>query len=139
MTTYQDPENTVEIMLQIKNSPTIGDVKNLMDKTFPGLFVTVIDRFSDDYPHLNKNWKNICDSIPTTQKQIIILDNYPHDCNLINTFAECFVNAGFVVRSKAEYTPCPETGTAVPSESIYRLFKEKGFTVPETWSHISRK
>ena len=57
MSNYTDPENTVELILKIKNSPTLGEVKNLMDTTFPGLFVTVLPKFSNDYPHLNKNWK----------------------------------------------------------------------------------
>ena len=139
MKSYQDPENTVDIMLQIKNAPTMGDVKNLMDKIFPGLFITVLEKFSDDYPHLNQNWKKLCDSVPTTPKQIIILDNYSDDCTLIKTFAECFTNAGFAVRRKVEYIPCPKTVKAVPSESIYRLFKEKGFIVPEKWSPFSSK
>ena len=51
MSNYTDPENTVELILKIKNSPTLGEVKNLMDTTFPELFVTVLPKFSNDYPH----------------------------------------------------------------------------------------
>ena len=137
MSNYTDPENTVELILKIKNSPTLGEVKNLMDTTFPELFVTVLPKFSNDYPHLNKNWKRICDSIPTTPKEVMILDNYSEDCTLVKAFAECFTMAGFAVRRKSEYIPCEQTGVAVPSEAIYHLFKEKGFTVPETWSPVS--
>jgi hypothetical protein len=139
MSKYADPENTVEIFLKIKNCPTIREIKNLMDKTFPGLFITVLPEFSDDYPHLNKNWKSICDSINTTPKQIIILDNYSEDCSLVKTFTECFTTTGFAVRRKSEYIPCEKTGKAVPTEHIYMLFKEKGFTVPEKWSRFSSK
>jgi len=139
MSKYADPENTVEIFLKIKNCPTIREIKNLMDKTFPGLFITVLPEFSDDYPHLNKNWKSICDAIPTTPKQIIILDNYSEDCSLVKTFTECFTTTGFAVRRKSEYIPCEKTGKAVPTEHIYMLFKEKGFTVPEKWSRFSSK
>lgn len=139
MSKYADPENTVEIILKIKNCPTLGEIKNLMDKTFPGLFITVLPEFSEDYPHLNKNWKSICDSIPTTRKQIIILDNYSEDCSLVKTFTECFTTAGFAVRRKSEYIPCEKTGKALPTEPIYMLLKEKGFTVPEKWSQFSSK
>lgn len=139
MSNYIDPDNTTELILKIKNSPTLGEVKNLMDKTFPGLFVTVLPSFSDDYPHLNKNWKTICDSIPTTPKQVMILDNYSEDCTLVKVFTECFTTAGFAVRRKCEFIPCENTGKAVPSEGVYQLFKEKGFTVPESWSPFSSK
>lgn len=137
MSNYTDPDNTAELILKIKSTPTLGEVKNLMDTTFPGLFVTVLPSFSDDYPHLNKNWKTICDSIPTTPKQVMILDNYSEDCTLVKTFAECFTTAGFAVRRKCEYIPCEKTGKAVPSEGVYQLLKEKGFTVPEKWSPFS--
>jgi hypothetical protein len=139
MAKYTDPENTVDLLLKIKNSPTMGVVKNLMDETFPGLFITVLPSFCDDYPHLNKNWETICNSIPTTPKQIMILDNYPEDATLVKAFAECFTTAGFAVRRKAEYIPCGKCGKAVPSESIYTLFKEKGFSVPEQWSQYCVK
>jgi len=137
MSNYTDPDNTAELILKIKNTPTLGEVKNLMDITFPGLFVTVLPSFSDDYPHLNKNWKTICDSIPTTPKQVMILDNYSEDCTLVKAFAECFTTAGFAVRRKCEYIPCEKTGKAVPCEGVYQLFKEKGFTVPEKWAPFS--
>jgi hypothetical protein len=139
MAKYTDPENTVDLLLKIKNSPTMGVVKNLMDETFPGLFITVLSSFCEDYPHLNKNWETICNSMPTTPKQIMILDNYPEDATLVKAFAECFTTAGFAVRRKAEYIPCGECGKAVPSEFIYTLFKEKGFSVPKQWSQYCVK
>lgn len=139
MSKYTDPENTVEIFLKIKNCATIGEVKNLVDKTFPGLFVGTLSTFSDDYPHLNKNWQSICESLSTTPKEIIIFDNYSDDCSLVKSFAECFTRAGFAVRRKCEYIPCEKTGKAVPSEAIYNLLKDKGFTVPEKWSPFSSK
>lgn len=136
MSKYQDPDNTVEILLDIKNSPTIGDVKNLMDKTFPGLFITVLPSFSEDYPHLNDNWLKICKSLNTTPKQIIILDNYNEDSTLIQKFCECFTTAGFCVRKKMEFIPCQNCSKAIPSIPVYDLFKSNNFNIPKTYLSV---
>ena len=138
MSNYTDPENLVESIIKIKNSQTLGDVKQLMDSIFPTLFITVMNSFCDDYEFLNENWRNLCISIPTTRKQVMILDNYPDDCTLIKTFAECFTTAGFVVRRKYEFIPCEKCKKAIPSESIYNFFKEKNFNIPEKWSRYCK-
>jgi hypothetical protein len=131
---YTDPDNLIDIITQIKNSATIGDVKKLMDSIFPTLFITIMVSFSNDYPHLNKNWNTLCSSINTTPKKVIIFDNYTEDCILVKTFAECFTTAGFSVRRKNEFIPCKKCGKAIPSEHIYNIFKEKKVDVPEHWS-----
>ena len=60
-------------------------------------------------------------------------------CGAIIPLIKCFTTTGFAVRRKSEYIPCEKTGKAVPTEHIYMLFKEKGFTVPEKWSRFSSK
>ena len=135
MTKYADPEDIVEKMILIKKSPTLGDVKNLMDKIFPNLFITVLQEYSSDYSHLTENWKNLCKSINTEPKQIIILDNYSEEDTLVKTFCELFTTAGFSVRRKCEYIPCNVChNKAIPSEMIHKDFKDRDFNVPETWS-----
>ena len=136
---YTDPDNIVELVLEIKKSQTIGDVKKLMDSIFPTLFITVMNSFCDDYPHFNNNWKTICEKSNTFPKQIIILDNYSEKCTLIKVFAECFTTAGFAVRRKCEFIPCENCQKAIPSETIYKTLKEKNFEVPENWSKYCKK
>ena len=132
---YSDPENIVEILDQIKSQKTLGDVKNLMDKVFPGLFVCSLPSYSQDYPHLTDNWHTICGLAQTTPKEIIILDNYDDQSNeLIKQFADLFTSAGFVVRKKIEYFPCKVCQKALPNQLLYNLFQEKNFKIPPTWS-----
>ena len=132
---YDDPENLTDLVLIIKNCKTMGDVKKLIDEVFPTLFITTMDFFCNDYPHLTTNCHALCDKVPTTPKQIIILDNYGDNCVLVKAFAECFTTAGFAVRRKCEFFPCEKCGAAMPSEYIYNLFVEKKFKVPSQWSH----
>ena len=131
---YQDPENLEEIMDKIKNTPTIGGIKDLMEEIFSGLFITTMDSFCEDYPELNKNWEKVCKKAKTTTKHIIILDDYTDDCNLVNIFAECFTTVGFAVRRKSEFIPCEKCLKAIPAKSLHTFFKEKGVAVPEIWS-----
>ena len=135
---YVDSEDLMENILKIKNSPTLGDVKKLMDSIYPTLFITVFDSFCDDYPFLNENWRKLCNSIPTTPKQIMILDNYPDDCMLIKAFAECFTTAGFLIRRKYEFIPCEKCRKAVPSEIAYNIFKDQNSVVPDVWSRYCK-
>ena len=137
---YCDPKDTVEVLNNIKECKTLGEVKNLMEKIFPGLFITVLDDYCNEYPHLRKNWETICSSAKTTPKQIMILDDYSEDvCTVVKSFAECFTTAGFSVRRKCEYIPCEKCfKIAVPTPTIYELFRVKKFRLPEVWSKFCK-
>jgi hypothetical protein len=137
MSNYQNPPNTDEIMEKLKSAYTIGSVKNLVEDVFPGWFITVLRGFSNDYPHLTKNWQTVCKSMNVGMAQIMIVDDYFEDeaHTLVRHFAECFTRAGFAVRRKAEFIPCEKCMSAIPSEGMYNLMKEKDFNVPEKWSN----
>ena len=72
---YIDPPNIEEILEQIKNMPTLGDIKVLLDQIFPDWLVGTIDEYSKDYPTLNKNWKDVCKMIGVPTLQIILINN----------------------------------------------------------------
>ena len=57
---YIDPENTQEILEKIKTLPMLGDVKVILEETFPNWIVGGTFSYSKDYPHLQKNWEKIC-------------------------------------------------------------------------------
>lgn len=136
MSNYSDPDNTIELMNKLKNCPTLGDVKSLMDEIYPGLFITVLKEFSNDYPSLTINWHDLCRTIPTSPKEILILDNYPNDCVLIKRFSECFTTAGFVVRRKTEIVPCEKCLKGLPSFQLYQILRQQNSTmIPITWSN----
>jgi hypothetical protein len=138
---YLDPPNTIEILNKLLNTPTLGGVKSLVDETFPTWFVTIMESYCSDYPHLLKNWKQLCELSGVNRAQIIIVDDISFDDShtLIKAFAECFTRSGFVVRRKNEYIPCEKCGCAVPSEAMWGIFKEKGLQVPEKWNFYCTK
>lgn len=133
---YLDPVNTPEHMNRLKSVRTLGEVKTLVDEVFPDWFVTVMETYCSDYPHLMDNWKKLCKMSNSSPTQIMIVEEIVGDDahSLLSTFAECFTRAGFSVRRKREYVPCENCGSAVPNAAMWKLFKDKGFKVPKTWN-----
>lgn len=135
---YIDPPNTPELLEKIMNLPTIGDIKKLADEIFPGWFVTTMNAYCSDYPHLTKNWETICNMSRVRPTQIMIVDDCVVDDahRLISVFSECFTRAGFSVRRKIEYNPCEKCGSAVPVELLWDVFRHKNFNVPSVWNKL---
>jgi hypothetical protein len=135
-TKYSDPTNTEEILVKLRGIPRIAGVKRLVDELYPDWFVTVLPDYSDDYPHLRDNWYKLCHKMNVNPAQIMIVSYLSGDSHhsLLSNFAECFTRAGFSVRRKNEYLPCVKCNRAIPSQMVYNLFREKGFTVPEVYS-----
>jgi len=134
---YVDPPNAPEILDNMRNLPTLGHVKALLDETFPTWFVTTMEIFCPDYPHLNKNWRSICKKSNTKRTQVMIVDEilFDESHSLVTHFSECFTRAGFAVRRKQEFIPCENCGSAVPTQVMWQLFKEKGnVQIPKVWS-----
>lgn len=134
---YVDPEGTPEILTLMRTLPTLGDIKELVDKTFPDWIVTVMEVYCPDYPHLQKNWREICKMTKSRPAQVMIVEDVVHDDahSLVASFAECFTQAGFSVRRKREFIPCENCASAVPSQMMWHLFHQKGgFKIPEKWS-----
>jgi hypothetical protein len=133
---YKNPPDHEAILAQMKNMKTLGEVKILVDEIFPSWFVTVLSGYSSDYPHLTNNWKKTCEEMGVKPAQIMIVDDFEYGpgYELIGNFAECFTRAGFSVRTKCQFIPCEEDGTAIPSECLYNLLKEKGdVVIPDVW------
>jgi hypothetical protein len=132
---YVDPPNTPELLSRLRSSRTLGEVRALADEIFPNWFVTVMDIYCPDYPHLMRNWKEMCKMTNIKPAQVMIVEELAMDDahSLIGHLAECFTRAGFSVRRKREYIPCENCGSAVPTELMWKLFKTKKFQVPPVW------
>ena len=134
---YSNPDNTPELLARLSLLPTIKDVKNLIDEVFPNWIITAIDSYSDDYSHLQQNWKVMSNMTGGKPAQILIVEDIIFDDfhTLIRTFAEILTHAGFMVRRKNEFFPCYICGKAIPSEKLYNKMKEKDFPIPDTWKN----
>ena len=124
---YQDPSNTEEILDNIRLSQTLGEIKNILDNTFPGWFLGMLPKFSEDYPNLTDSWNKICLQTNSEKKQIIIVDEINPDKDkhsLLYVFIELFTKMGFIVRTKQEIIPCEKSGCALPTELNWSLYKK---------------
>ena len=139
---YQDPSNTEEILDNIRLSQTLGEIKNILDNTFPGWFIGMLPKFSEDYPNLTDSWNKICLQTNSEKKQIIIVDEINPDKDkhsLLYVFIELFTKMGFIVRTKQEIIPCEKCGCALPTQLSWSLYKKAKLNIPENWSQFCIK
>lgn len=137
---YRDPGNRDEIIESIKNCPTVGDAKKIIDKVFPGWIVKYLEGYSEDYTIMDKHWETVCKKTGTTKKQIMIVDDVKNDeqHKLVKFFCEFFTVCGFCVRMKREYFPCEKCGLALAQPCLYDILKNDSdkYSLPERWSKI---
>jgi hypothetical protein len=133
---FIDPRNTPQIIEKIKSLPTLGDIKPLLDETFPDWIIGSMTEYSSDYPHLQRNWETICKTAKIKPVGIVIVKDIVFDDNhtLIQMFAETLTKAGFVVRRKGELMPCDNCNSAIPHPNLYDKMKLGGLPVPKRWA-----
>ena len=138
---FIDPPNLNEIIDIIKNCPTMKDINDLLYEIYPRWIILYLDRYSDDYPHLQNNWENITSQYNTKKCQIVIVDKIINDDNhtLINIFAEIYTKCGFIIRTKDEIIPCEKCFSAIPNIETYENMKKSGLDVPELWLRVCQK
>ena len=136
---YIDPSNSIDILNRLKELRTLGDVKKLVDDTFPKWIISTMNSYSKDYPHLTENWEKICDISESRKAQVLIVDDITFDDShtIIKTFCECFTRSGFSVRRKVEFIPCEKCNCAIPTYSMWKEFnKKKNIKIPEKWRSV---
>ena len=134
MTKYKDPSNTEEIIKDLKEMETMGDVYKLIKQTFPDWIVTTMPSFCNGYPHLNHNWFVLCKRIGVKPSQIVIVRELSmnDECKLLKTFIECLTRSGFSVRSMTDYIPCIKCEiVAVPTPQVHNVMKSKNLEIPD--------
>ena len=110
---------------------TIKDIFDFMQQKYPGWIIDTVDRYSNDYPDLQNNWKMICEKSGKSMTKIVIVKNFEDDYHY--AFAELLTSTGFIVRTIVELIPCSECRMAIPAQEFYNKMKEVGKNVPPTW------
>ena len=133
---YIDPKNVEEIIETIKNCPTVKHINDLIDKIVPGWILYYLVKYSDDYPHLEYNWKSSIEKYNLRKGKIIVVDEIKKDDShsLINLFCNIYTQIGFIVRDKTEIIPCKVCDKAIPCEKSYNKMKELNLNVPSEWN-----
>ena len=132
---FKDPSNVDEIKEQIINCPTVKDVIEIINNVYPYWLVNTIDDYSEDYPHLTKNWEIICEKFQIQKQKIIVVEDIVNDSEhkLVKFFADYFTSVGCIVRTKCDIIPCIVCNRGIPNEEIYSKMKELEMNIPEKW------
>ena len=139
MEKFKNPENTKEILSKISEMKTYEEFKNIIDETFPMWILNSCDKYTDDYPHFNSNWKKICEVQKITLKKIVlvkgIIFNDP-DYSLLNNICEILTRFGYCVRRISEFTKCEKCNSAIPCIEIWEHLNTncKKFKIPKQWN-----
>ncbi len=131
---YRDPPNTSDIIEELKNCATMGEVNTLINRVFPNWNVGVLTEFCKGYPHLTNNWKTLCNRLNLKPTQIFIVRelSFDKEHTLLRHFMECLTRSGFAVKRMSDFVPCTKCEKiAVPTPQIHNLMKEKNIPVPE--------
>lgn len=110
----------------------------------------ILDRYSEDYPHLQKNWEKICKEVVKKEtKKIILVNKIPvnkddKDYEKISLICKELYEKGYIVRRDEEFIGCPVCQMAIPNENLYNKLRDfknikdvklpKYFSIPEYWS-----
>jgi hypothetical protein len=139
MSNYEDPENYESILEEIKNAPTLREVHDIVKRVYPDWIVCLLDGFSKDYQHLDKNWRKVCVQMKVRPTKVMIVNNFEHNndnMKLVNIFCEIFTKSGFSVKKSSEYIPCVNCQYAIPVPEVYDRFKNSRFSIPDKWKDV---
>nr|QBK85313.1 MAG: hypothetical protein LCIVAC01_01220 [Iridovirus LCIVAC01] len=142
-TKYQDPENSSELIEQLRKLPAGEELINSINSVYPSWIVQIIDNYSRDYPHLIKNWDTICKLTYSQPEKILLVDTLWYDAiavnrkckyELLKTACDILTKKGYCVRRQGEFVACEKCGKALVSFGLFVVMKEKNLPVPETWA-----
>ena len=130
-----EPNDTTSIN-EINQLPTMKDVFDLIKTKYPNWIVDLVDKYSDDYPHLQNNWQTLVNVSKTKIQKIVIVESFDNEEQL--SFAELLTRTGFIVRTKAELIPCSVCRSAIPSKTIYDKMKQHNMEFNFMWNNKCR-
>lgn len=137
---YKNPTNYKELEQSLLTLPTLHDVFNLVQNTFPNWIRHLLKNYSTDYSYLQANWAYACNELEHKPKTgCIILVDYigqTDEYSFIQNITELFTSAGYIVRTTDELLPCKYCGRAIPSQDQHKIMLEKGLEVPEKWADL---
>ena len=134
-----DTPKRFELLEKIKN--TEEDIEKIIGEYYEGWILFFVAKYSDDYPHFEKNWKTLCIIQKINPKKIILVSDivFDKDHTVLVKLCEILTQYGYVVRRASEFIMCPRCESCLPSKDIWHLLKEKKFPVPNVWRNRCSK
>jgi hypothetical protein len=129
-----------EILDRIMSAQSPTDFQSILEGYYPGWIIWVLDAYSPDYPHLQKNWEILSSQNNVKPQKIILVEDIKFDPEheVINKISEYMTRKGYCVRRATEFIACEICEKAIPSMDIWHLLKEKKFPIPAEWSRKCR-
>ena len=111
----------------------LDEILSQVKKKYPGWVVQSVNKYSKDYPHLNKNWEILCNKLVLDTQQILLVEDRQE--KELYAIAEYLTRKGFIVRREEEFVVCDKCSSALPSEKVYDIMVEKapGLLLPDEW------
>jgi hypothetical protein len=127
-----------EILSKLTSAKTVEEVETVIETYYPNWLVLSLNGYSNDYPHLQRNWEVLCQKMNTTPQKIILVDDivFGEIPTTLNKICEFMTLHGYVVRRASEFIACSVCEKAIPCIEIWRLLVERRFPVPPRWSNI---
>ena len=135
---FADPTNLEDVMDSIRNAPTLGDVKHVIEAVFAQEWLLgVSSSYGTGYDDLNLNWIKVCSEIGVQPAQIAIVKMDIIDATnetkkdfrqrkLVAFLCELLTRAGFCVRSTNMFTVCIACNRVIPTEHVHNLLRAEG-------------
>jgi len=126
-----------EILNNLTEAKSVADAERIIEKYYPNWLLLSLEKYSDDYPHLQTNWEIICQKLNTVPKKIVLVNEivFGKTPTTLNKICDFLTKNGYVVRRSNEFIACSVCEKAIPCIEIWTLFKEKGFQVPRLWQN----
>lgn len=131
-------EELKEIFDCLKKCKKIDDIINLINEKISDSWILYESMdYSNDYPHLRRNWENICKQVMRTPKKIFIVEEINQKVLLHHILCERLTREGCIVRIKEDLILCNKCNKALPSKDVYNIMKTKGNIkeIPDFWNN----
>jgi hypothetical protein len=126
-----------EIIDKLNASTTVEEVERVIETYYPNWLVISLDAYSNDYPHLQKNWHLLCEKMNVQPQKIVLVNSidFGDTPTTQNKICDFMTKHGYVVRRTSEFIACAVCEKAIPCLGIWNMLKHKKFPVPQTWSN----
>ena len=132
-----DTPERFELLEKLKEEKNCEQLEKIIGDYYDNWILFFVKKYSQDYPHLEKNWYTLCDIEKTTPKKIILVSDiiFDKDHSVLVKLCEILTKYGYVVRRASEFIICPKCESCLPSKDVWHLLKEKKFPVPGRWTN----
>ena len=140
MSEYKDisEEHVLEVENKLKNAPTMKEIWNIINETFPNWVINISDCYSEDYIHLQQNFNYLKKNNKYKHIVILCVDKIIQDSEhkILSMFYNLLLEIGYVIRVKEDIVFCTVCNRAIPSEKVFYEMKKIDDIkdkIPEEW------